>query len=77
MTSVNETPGNMNFILRPIFTREEAEDILAYDVHVTPLQGGEMISPDDILVAVATALREKFYSIGYEQFENVSTYAIG
>lgn len=64
------------FIDRPLFSPEEAINIVN-TIRVTPFQGKELVSSREILDAVATALRETFYEIGYDEFEEVTAYALG
>lgn len=58
------------FLDRPLFTGEEASNILG-STDVTPCSGETLISPAHILCAVATALHEALFEVagGLESIE--------
>ena len=65
------------FIDRPIFTQVEAKAVLmAAAQTAVPVEGEQLLSPRDVLDFVATALRDAFVEVAFEQFEEVTAYAI-
>lgn len=64
----------LRFYNRPMFTHDEAKRILDYAAKID--RSEYLLSPNEIMDDVATALRETFYSIGWEEFEEVTARAI-
>jgi hypothetical protein len=75
VTETDQEPVILRFIDRPMFTHEEANRILDYASKMG--RTGDFVSPRDIMDDVATALRETFHVIAWDEFEEVTAHAIG
>ena len=67
----------ISLVERPFFTEREAKYLLGRAMHfVVPLEGEQLLSSQDILDGVATALRQTFIGYANNSFDDVTVGAV-